>query len=117
MKRYFAMFFVAVVFVISGCGQQPRAQNSDEAIQQAEQMQDAGQKIDYLTAEAEAFLESEEYQDALATAQYVLFRLDQDSQRARDVVESAKARMKEATEQQMEKMQGDLENQIDRIGQ
>lgn len=80
---------VCVSLVLVGCGQK-KAASSEEAIETTKSMETAEQKIDYLVKQARAFYNSEEYQDAVDTAKYILKNLDKDSQEARDILEKAK---------------------------
>ncbi|MDD5019986.1 MAG: hypothetical protein PHH75_00295 [Candidatus Omnitrophica bacterium] len=91
MKKIAVVFAVGAViasFIAAGCAK--KAASSSEAISQAETMQTADQKVDYLVGQANAFLNSKEYDEAIKTAKYVLANLDKDSQEAQGIIEKAK---------------------------
>lgn len=78
-----------VVSAASGCGTQ-KAESSSAAIQESKAMQTTQEKADYLIAQAKAFYNSKQFQDAVNTAQHVLRYLDSESQAAKDLLEKAK---------------------------
>lgn len=90
-------YLVRLIFVCSialgiglfGCAK--KAASSQEAIQKSQSMPTTPQKVDYLTQQANAFINSKEYQQAVDTAQYVLANLDKNSQAAKAALEKAKA--------------------------
>ena len=90
---------IAVLFVslsIWGCTQ--KAANSSEAIQAAQAKQTVEQKTDYLISQANAFLSSKEFDEAIKTAQYILSNLDKESTAAQSIIEKAKAEMQKAAQ-------------------
>ena len=92
MRRFFVAMLVLVSvmgLVISGCAQQ-KAESSKAAIETAKAMETAKEKADYLMAQAKAFYNSKEFQQAIDIAQYILTFLDKDSQAAKDLLEKAK---------------------------
>ena len=82
---------VAVALVagslIVGCGQ--KATSSSAAIQHAQTLQTPQEQADYLIGQAQAFLNSKNYQEATATAQYVLANVDKNSQQAKQLLQQA----------------------------
>ncbi|MFC1593749.1 hypothetical protein ACFL38_00285 [Candidatus Omnitrophota bacterium] len=93
------MLGLSVSLIASGCGQQ-KAESSGAAIEAAQAMETADQKVDYLIGQAKAFYGSKDFQNAIEIAQHVLQYLDKDSQAAKDLIEKAKealaAKAKEA---------------------
>ncbi len=82
---------IAGLGVLAGCSQQ--AASSSEAIQHAKTLKTPEQQADYLVSQAQAFVSSEDYQEAIKTAQYVLSSVDAHSQAATDLLEQAKAKL------------------------
>ena len=93
MKNGLLLAAVAIVGlgVLAGCGKQ--AVSSSEAIQHAKTLKTPEQQADYLVNRAQAFAKSEDYQEAIATAQYVLSSVDAHSHAATDLLEQAEAKM------------------------
>ena len=99
MKRILPGLVLALfVFgaVLSGCTQ--KAASSQEAIEQSKNLATVEQQADYLISQSNAFLNSDEFNEAITTAQYVLRNLDQNSTEARTLIEKAKAEMKKAAD-------------------
>ena len=88
------MFVMVVPYLLLGCVS--KAASSSEAVKQAETMQTVEQKTNYLISQANAFLNSKDYEDAVNTAKYVLANLDKESKQAMDILEKAKAKLAEA---------------------
>jgi hypothetical protein len=72
-----------------GCGA-PKEASSSLAIQKSEAMAGVQQKVDYLAAQAKAFINSKQYDQAVSTAQYIISNLDSNSQEARSLINKAK---------------------------
>ncbi len=70
-----------------GCGQ--KAASSSEAIQHAQTLQTPQEQADYLIGQAKVFLDSKNYQEATATARYVLAKVDHNSQQAKELLQQA----------------------------
>lgn len=90
---------VSILFIgasIWGCTQ--KAANSSEAIQAAQAKQTVDQKVSYLVSQANAFVSSKEFDEAIKTAQYILSNLDKDSAAAQSIIEKAKAEMQKAAQ-------------------
>lgn len=85
------------VILNAGCAR--KAESAKEAIEQAKTLESVEQKVDYLLKQARAFYNSKEFQESIQIAQYVLSNLDKDSLQAKDLIEKAKAKLKEAAEQ------------------
>lgn len=100
MTRFVHSLTAAVLcigLILTGCGQK-KAASSDEAIANAKAMETTQQKVDYLVNQAEAFYESEQYKDAVESAQYVIRNLEKDSKEAREVLEKARKELGSAVE-------------------
>ncbi|PIQ83435.1 MAG: hypothetical protein COV75_07310 [Candidatus Omnitrophica bacterium CG11_big_fil_rev_8_21_14_0_20_63_9] len=82
---------IASVGVMAGCAKQ--AASSSEAIQHAKTLKAPEQQTDYLVSQAQAFMNSKDYQEAIKTAQYVLSSVDVRSQAATDLLGQAKAKL------------------------
>ena len=82
---------IAGLVVLAGCSKQ--ATSSSEAIQHAKTLKTPEQQADYLVSQAQAFVNSEDHQEAIKTAQYVLSSVDAHSHAATDLLEEAKAKL------------------------
>ena len=82
-----AIALVAGSLMIVGCGQ--KATSSSEAIQHAQTLQTPQEQANYLISQAQAFLNSKHYQEATATAQYILANVDKNSQQAKELLQRA----------------------------
>jgi hypothetical protein len=89
--------FLAVMalsgLVLYGCGRggTPPAANSAQAVQTSKTIESKPDQINYLLGQATHFLDSKEYQQALDTANYILTKLDSNSDSAKTVVMKAKS--------------------------
>lgn len=69
MKKFGWIGIILIAFVACGltsCAK--KAANSQQAIEQSKSMNTADEQVKYLTAQANAFLNSKEYQEAINTA-------------------------------------------------
>ena len=109
-----AVFVVGVV----GCGQaqKPQSANSAQAIQQTQSMPDVQAKVNFLVKEANAFLSSQKFDDAVNTAKYILSNLDKNSTEAKSILEKAQAELKKLAEQKVNEVKGDLQKTIGGLG-
>jgi len=83
-------FSLACGLMFYGCSGAPKSESSREAIDVAKKMQDTQEKVNYLIGQAKAFYNSQEFQDAINTAQYILTYLDKNSTAAKNLLEKAK---------------------------
>jgi len=109
----FLVLLLAAGLMISGCAQQAKTSNSQEAIDQAQQYQSVDEKVRYLVSQANQFLNSQEFNEAISTAQYIIRNLDQNSQDAKNIIETAKAELQKAAEGAVK----DVKNVLGGIGQ
>lgn len=94
------------LFLSVGCAK--KSSSSNEAIQNSESLKTVQEKANYLIGQAQAFYNSKEYQKAIDTAQYVLNKLDNTSQAAKDLIEKAKSQLQAAAG----KVVGDVQNKL-----
>jgi predicted ATP-dependent endonuclease of OLD family len=90
----------------AGCAQ--KSGSVSEAIQNSQALQSIKEKADYLVKQAQAFYNSKEYQQAIEVAQYILGKLDSNSQQAKSLIENAKAQLQAAAQ----KAAGDVTNKL-----
>ncbi|MFC1548824.1 hypothetical protein ACFL5E_02575 [Candidatus Omnitrophota bacterium] len=90
-KALFVMMtlFLAVSVVLIGCGA-PKAGSSREAIDTAKAMATVQEQTQYLVGQAESFIDSDEFQNAVDVLQYVLTYLDKDNPQAKELLQKAK---------------------------
>lgn len=86
-----AVIAIAGLGVLAGCSKP--AASSSEAIQHARTLKTPEQQADYLVSRTQAFVDSEDYQEAIKTAQYVLVSVDSRSRAATDLLEQAKTKL------------------------
>ncbi len=93
MKNGFLLAAVVMLSLVSvaGCGKQ--AASSSEAIQHAKTLKTPERQADYLVSQAQAFVKSEDYQEAIKTAQYVVASVDARSQAAKGLLEQAQSKL------------------------
>ena len=102
---------ILVSVVLTGCGG-GKAASSSAAIDTAKTMETTEQKVNYLVGQAKAFYNSKDFQDAVDVAQYILRYLDKDSQKAKDLLEDAKA----ALASQVQSAMGDAKKGLSGLG-
>ena len=107
-KMYLGLcLFVLVAFI--GCAQQkPQAASSSEAITQAKTLPSADEQVKYLVNQANAFVNSKNFDDAINTAKYILSELDQNSQEAKSILEKAQEELKKMAGAKLDEMKGKL---------
>jgi len=105
MKKF--VVFLLSLAVIAGCSGQ-KAESSKAAIEMAKTMETVKAQTDYLISQAKAFYNSKDFQQAVDTAQYVLQNLDKDNQTAKDLIEKAKAKLKEMAQSAVSDMKGKM---------
>ena len=91
MRRFgliFTVFILAVAFALSSCGPQ-KAGSSKEAIDIAKTMATTQEQTKYLIGQAKAYINSDEFQNAIDVLQYVLRYLDKDSPEAKELLKKA----------------------------
>ena len=92
-----AVISLFLILAVSACGRS-KAASSEEAIAEVKTMETVEEKADYLVKQAKAFYSSEQYRDAVESAQYVLKNLDKDSEEAREILAKAQKEMGSAVE-------------------
>jgi len=92
--KYILVIVLAAVFTFSGCGP-AKESTGTKALQKSETINTIDQKVDYLVAQAKAFYNSKEFNDAIAVAQHVITNLDANSQEAKKLLADSKAKLSE----------------------
>jgi len=101
------------VLLSAGCAApKPKAATADQAIEQSKSVGDVQAQAQYLVGEANAFVNSQKFDEAIVTAKYVLANLDANSQEAKSVLEQATAEIKKMAEQKA----GELKNKLESMG-
>ena len=102
------IFIVGLIvgFVALGCGQ--RAQSSGEAIELSKAKVTVEAQAKYLIQQANGFVNSDNFDEAIKTAKYVLSNLDANSTTAKGIIEKAQAELKKLAEQKMADVKGKL---------
>ena len=114
LKRKFLNLFIAAVLIaaVAGCAQQKPSASSQEAIQQSKEMKTVDEQVKYLVNQANSFINSQQFDQAIQTAKYILANLDQNSVEAKSILEKATAQLKEAANKTM----GDVKNKLGSFG-
>jgi hypothetical protein len=106
MKKMMVLAVVALLcagLLAAGCGAKKEA-SSGAAIEKSQAMATVQQKADYLIAQAKAFYNSKQYNDAVTLAQYVVSRVDSNSASAKALLEKAKNELAAQAKAKMEEM-------------
>lgn len=111
-KSRLAVVAVALVLSLALSGCTKKAASSQEAISNTRSMQTLQEKVDYLVAQAKAFYNSKDYQQAVDISQYILARLDNTSAQAKDILAKAKEQLKAA----VDKASAGVKNKINVFG-
>jgi hypothetical protein len=109
------VFVVLFGFIAFGCEQ--RASNAQDAITQSKTKTTVEAQVDYLVSQANAFFNSKNFDEAIATAQYVLSNLDKDSDKAKSIIEMAKAELQKLAQQKVEDLKQDASKAVDGMKQ
>lgn len=112
MKRKSSVLLTAAIVVfatmIVGCAEKPKAADSKEAIQQAKQLQTVEEQVKHLVQEANGFINSKQFDEAVNTAKYILSNLDKESLEAKTILEKAQAELKKMAEAKAEELKRSL---------
>jgi len=105
---------VLLVVGVVGCSQpqKPQAANSSEAIQQSQAMATTQEKVQYLVKEANAFINSQNFDQAVQTAKYILSNLDQNSADAKSILERAQVELKKLADQKLQEAQANMQKKL-----
>ena len=110
MKNIYLTTIVTSIFLMSvaGCSQQPKAADSQQAIEQSKSMGTVEAQTKYLIDQANAFVNSKDFDQAIQTAKHVLANLDTNSMEAKSVIEKATEEMKKMAQQKAEELKKSL---------
>lgn len=114
-RTMLAVWAVAAVLMITGCARQAKTENSQQAIQQSQQLSTPEEKVDFLVSEAKAFLDEKKYDEGIQTANYILANLDQQSKEAQEIIQTARAEIEKTAREQLEQTKKDVNKAIDGI--
>jgi len=117
-KNKILLLVLCVVFVagIMGCSQQPKTANSKEAIAQAKSLATAQEKAKYLLNEANAFINSEKFEDSIRITKYVLSKVDKNSVDAKTLLEKAQVELKAYAVKKAEEAKAALKEKMGSLG-
>src|SRR5437879_4060932 len=111
--KFLTMIITAsLIAAMTGCAQQKPAASSQEAIQQSKQLKTADEQAKYLVGQANSFINSQKFDEAIQTAKYVLANLDSNSVEAKSILEKANAQLKDSANKAM----GDVKNKLGTFG-
>lgn len=110
MKKSVLLPLVCAFFLsafLAGCVPK-KAASSRAAIDQSAALKSVDQKVKYLTAQANAFYNCLRYQDAVELSQYILTDLQSNSREAKEMLEKAKAAMRDNARKAADEVQNSL---------
>ena len=113
MKKFITYSFVMTLMLavgIMGCSQPPQSANASEAIENAKAKQSVEEQAQYLIKEANAFVNSQQFDEAIKAAKHVLAKLDTESQEAQGIIEKAKAEIEKLAKEKAEEMKSKAED-------
>ena len=94
MKKFWiSMLILNLALGIGAIGCVKKAASVEDAILQSRHLKSTSEQAKYLVKQSQAFLNSKEFNNAFATAQYVLLNLDKSSTEAKTVVEKARTEL------------------------
>jgi len=114
MRRAVVMMVIvclALSLGVVGCTK--KAATAQEAIQNVKSIEDVEAQVKYLVGQANAFVSSKEFDQAIQAAQYILSNLDQNSAQAKSIIEMAKEKMAAEAQKAMD----DVKSKIAGFGQ
>ena len=88
------LFFLSIS--VAACAQ--KAASSSEAIETAKAMETVEAKTKYMVQQANAFVNSKKFDEAIKAAKYILANLDSESQEAKSIIERAKEELAKKAE-------------------
>ncbi len=89
--KWLAMVVVSwMLSSLIGCSPKPAA-NAGQAIEESKSKGTVQDQVDYLVGQGKAFINNQNYDQAIAVANHILANLDQNSQAAKEILEKAKA--------------------------
>lgn len=102
------IFVVGLIigFVALGCGQ--KAKSSSEAVELSKAKATVESQAKYLIQQANGFLNSKQFDEALNTAKYVLSKLDANSIEAKNIIEEAKKKLEKIALEKMNEVKGKI---------
>ena len=110
-------------FIAFGCSQQQSAANSSQAIEKSQTLSSVQEKANYLVQQANSFINSKNFEDAISTAKYILANLDQNSSEAKSILQRAQEELKKLAEQKLgevkagaNKAMDDAKNKLGNLG-
>ena len=108
-------FIVAVALIVAlgavGCAK--KAASAQEAIDNSKSLKTVEEQVKYLVGQANAFISSKQFDQAISAARYVLSSLDQNSAQAKSVIEKAQEAIKNAAQRAV----ADVKNKLGGFGQ
>jgi len=105
------VFFSMLLVNLTGCAQQ-KAQDSQAAIEQSKSLKTVEEQVKYLVSQANSFVSSKEFDQAISTGKYILANLDSNSQEAKSIIEKATAEMKKMAQGAV----NDVKNKLGTLG-
>lgn len=93
---------------VSFLGCTKKAASSTAAIEASKALGSAQQKVEYLVAQAKAFYNSKDFQQAIDIAQYILAYIDKNSAEAKSLLDKAKADLAAMGQKKLDDLKGKI---------
>ena len=113
----FLVVVIMVSFCALGCAQKPETSSAKDAIQKSQNLQSVEAQAEYLIKDANAFVNSEQFDEAIQTAKHVLAELDKDSAEAQSIIQKAQAELKALAEQKAGELKEGMQKKLNELGQ
>ncbi len=89
-----SIILMGVILSISACSYGQRAHNFKEAIKFSKVKVTIEAQIQYLVGQADRFIKSGHFDEAIGIAKHILSKLDPNSAQAKSIIKKAKAQLK-----------------------
>jgi hypothetical protein len=111
---FFLEMYLFLAILLFGCTSQ-QAANSQEAIKESKTKGSVQQQVDYLVKQGEAFINSKDYDDAVAVANHILANLDQNAQEAKNILTKASDNVRKTTQGTLQDLQKSTKDALEDI--
>ena len=116
-RKKFLSLVSSLIFTLTvfGCSQQQSTTSSSQAIEKSQALSSTQEKVNYLIQQANAFINSKNFEEAISTAKYVLANLDQNSSQAKSILQRAQEELKKLAEQKLGEVKADANKAMDDV--
>jgi hypothetical protein len=115
MKKWTLLIVAVLCIFVVGCAQQPESENASGAIAAAKKLENVEAQVNYLVKEANAFISSEQFDEAINSAKYILKELDAESIQAKSIIEKAQVELKAYAEKKAAEAKAELAKKMESL--